>query len=150
MDRKHWLTRQEFIEEWAVAQVRPGPNVGNLALRIGARSFGWAGAIAALGGLLTLPAILALLLALIYSRFSAHPQVAGALRGMAAVVAGLLSATALKLAAALKANALGIVVCLALGLTCFIAVALLRWPTTYMLLGLGGVGFLLAWARLKP
>lgn len=30
VDRKRWLTKEEFIEEWAVAQIMPGPNVVNL------------------------------------------------------------------------------------------------------------------------
>ncbi|MGB4928029.1 MAG: chromate transporter, partial [Giesbergeria sp.] len=30
VERRHWLTNEEFIEDWAVAQVMPGPNVVNL------------------------------------------------------------------------------------------------------------------------
>ena len=30
VERKRWLTREEFVEEWAVAQIMPGPNVINL------------------------------------------------------------------------------------------------------------------------
>jgi len=92
VEKKRWMTREEFIEDWAVAQVMPGPNVVNLSMMIGARSFGFKGAMAALAGMLTAPLILVLLLALVYARFSDIPGVAGALRGMGAVAAGLIAA----------------------------------------------------------
>jgi chromate transporter len=38
------LTRDEFLEDWAVAQILPGPNVVNLSLMIGDRYFGFCGA----------------------------------------------------------------------------------------------------------
>ena len=52
VERKRWLTREEFVEEWAVAQIMPGPNVVNLCLIVGARYFGWRGAVVALAGML--------------------------------------------------------------------------------------------------
>ena len=55
VERRQWLTRDEFIEMLSVGQVLPGPNVVNLALMIGDRFFSWRGAFAALGGLLALP-----------------------------------------------------------------------------------------------
>src|SRR6476661_10829575 len=58
VERKRWLTQEEFIEDWAVAQIMPGPNVVNLALMIGGRWFGLPGALAALGGLLAVPLVL--------------------------------------------------------------------------------------------
>ena len=42
VDKKHWMTREEFVEEWAVAQVMPGPNVVNLAMIIGNQFFWFA------------------------------------------------------------------------------------------------------------
>src|SRR4051812_17732106 len=52
VDKKQWLTREEFVEDWAVAQIMPGPNVINLSLMIGGRYFGLRGAVAALAGML--------------------------------------------------------------------------------------------------
>ena len=49
VERRHWLTREEFIEILAVAQVLPGPNVCNVAVMIGDRFFGWRGAFATAG-----------------------------------------------------------------------------------------------------
>jgi chromate transporter len=150
VDRKRWLTPQEFVEEWAVAQIMPGPNVINLALMIGARHFGLRGALAAMAGLITLPLLIVLALGLAYTRYGSHPQLASALRGMGAVAAGMVMATGLKLATALKASPLGLPVCSALGAAAFVAVALLRWPLVYVLLGLGCIGCTLAYRRIKP
>ena len=63
VDKKQWLTLDEFVEDWAVAQIMPGPNVVNLSLMIGGRCFGLAGALAALAGLLLAPTLVVLLLA---------------------------------------------------------------------------------------
>ena len=150
VEKKRWLTRDEFIEDWAVAQIMPGPNVVNLSMMIGARSFGLKGALAALAGMLTVPLIIVLLLALLYAQFLDHPGVAGGLRGMAAVAAGLIAATGLKLFGALLKNALGVRLCVTFGVLCFVAIALLRWPLIYVLFGLGSIACMLAWKKLKP
>lgn len=150
VEKKRWLTREEFIEDWAVAQIMPGPNVVNLSLMIGARYFGLKGALAALAGMLTVPLVIVLLLALMYAQFASHPGVAGALRGMGAVAAGLIAATGLKLFGALKSNVLGLRLCIGFGVLCFVAIALLRWPLAYVLIGLGSVACVLAFRKLKP
>ena len=48
VEKRHWLTLEEFVEDWAVAQIMPGANVVNLSLIVGDRYFGWKGALAAL------------------------------------------------------------------------------------------------------
>ena len=93
VERRRWLTREQFIEDWAVAQIMPGPNVVNLALMMGDRGCGVRGAMVAVAGMLLLP--LAVVQA--HAQDNAHgggiPHVAGALRGMGAVAAGLITAT---------------------------------------------------------
>ena len=150
VEKKRWMTREEFVEEWAVAQIMPGPNVINLGITLGWRFFGWRGSLAALFGLLACPLLVVLALALIYAQLSSNPHVAGALRGMGAVAAGLIIATGLKLIAALKKNALGLPLCAALGVACFLAIAWLRLPLLWVLLGLGGVASVIAWRKLAP
>lgn len=150
VEKKRWMTREEFIEEWAVAQIMPGPNVVNLSLMIGGRYFGLPGALAALAGMLVVPLVLVLLLTLVYAQFADHPGVAGALRGMGAIAAGLITAAGLKSLTALKKNPLGVPVSAALALATFIAIALLRWPLVYVLPPLGIVAILLAYRKLKP
>jgi chromate transporter len=143
-EQKRWLTREQFVEILAVGQVLPGPNICNIALMIGDRFFGWRGAFAALAGMM---AIL-LVLAATYAEFAAVPAVAGALKGMGAVSAGLISGTALKLLGALRSNPMGLTVCGLLLAAMFAAVALLRWPLAWMLLAVGSAACLFSWIRL--
>ncbi len=150
VEKKRWLTREEFVEEWAVAQIMPGPNVVNLSLMIGHRYFGLRGALAALAGMLTVPLVVVLMLALLYAQFAGHPGVAGALRGMGAVAAGLIAATGLKLMGALKQHPLGLPACIMLALACFAGIALLRLPLAYVLLGLGFVACAITYRKLAP
>ena len=148
VEKKRWMTREEFVEEWAVAQLMPGPNVVNISLMIGGRYFGLPGALAALAGMLTVPLVLVLLLALMYAHFADHPGIAGALRGMGAVAAGLIASTGLKLMGALRNHPLGLRWCVVFGALCFTAVALLRWPLVYVLAGLGIVACTITYRKL--
>ncbi len=147
-EQKRWLTREQFVEILAVGQVLPGPNICNVALMIGDRFFGWRGAFASLAGMMAVPAVLVLLLTMTYAEFATVPAVAGALKGMGAVSAGLISGTALKLMTALRKSPMGLPVCAVLGISMFAAVALLRWPLAWVLLGLGAAACVLAWTRL--
>jgi chromate transporter len=150
VEHKRWMTNEEFVEEWSVAQIMPGPNIINLCITIGGRYFGLRGALASLAGLLTVPMLIVLGIALLYAQYASHPGVTGALRGLGAVAAGLIVATGLKLTPALKKNALGMGTCIVFGLLCFTAVALLHWPLVYVLLGLGLIASTLAYRKLAP
>lgn len=150
VEQKRWLTAEEFIEEWAVAQVLPGPNVVNLALMLGDRYYGLRGALAALAGMLAIPTLLIVVLALVYAQLAGHPQVAGALRGMGAVAAGLIAATGIKLVPTLRRHPLGLRVCLVMIGLVFCAIALLRWPLVAVLLLFGGVSCIWTWRRIAP
>lgn len=148
VDRRHWLTHEEFIEDWSVAQIMPGPNVVNLSLMIGDRYFGLAGALVALAGLLAVPLIVVLLLAVLHEHYADSVAVAGALRGMAAVCAGLIAAAGLRLGVALKRSPLPLSWCVAIAAAGFILVALLQCPLVYVLPGLGGLACVLTYRRL--
>jgi len=149
VDKKHWLTREQFVEDWAVAQVLPGPNVVNLSLMIGDRYFGLRGALTALAGLVTLPLGVVLALAVLFAGVSDDAQVQGALRGMSAVAAGLIAATGFKLFSSLSKNVLGAPVVWALLALTFIAIAIFRLPLAWVLLGLGGTATLWASRQLR-
>lgn len=150
VERRRWLTQEEFIEDLAVAQIMPGPNIVNLCMMIGAHYFGLRGALTALAGMLTMPLFIVLGLAVIYANFSQHPGVAGALRGMGAVAAGLIISSGLRLLPSLKHHPLGILLCCLLGGLCLIAIAVFRWPLLYVLPVLGIVSCLLTYLKLKP
>jgi chromate transporter len=137
VDEKGWLTNEEFVEDWAVAQVLPGPNVVNLALMIGDRYFGLRGGLAALAGILTFPLFVVLVVAALFASVADLPMAQGALKGMGAVSAGLIAAVGLRLITALKVNVMSAGVCITLAAITFIAIAILRIPLVWVLLGLG-------------
>jgi chromate transporter len=149
VERRGWLSREEFVELLSASQVLPGPNVVNLALMLGDRWFGWRGALAALGGLIVVPLAIVMALTLAYDRYSAVPQVAGALRGMGAVAAGLVLVTALKLMGTLRGNRLGPWLSAAVAAATFGAIALARWPLAAVIATLGPLACLLAAWRLR-
>jgi chromate transporter len=148
VEKKRWLTADEFLEDWAVAQVLPGPNVINLALMIGDRHFGLRGAIAAVAGMLAVPLGVILMLAILYAHFAGNPQVAGALRGMGAVAGGLIAATGIKLIPQLRKHPLGFATCLALVALVFAAIAFAHIPLGLVLLVVGGVACLWTWRKI--
>jgi chromate transporter len=148
VEKKKWLTPEQFLEDWAVAQVMPGPNVINLALMIGDRYFGLRGALAAVAGMLTVPLGVILALAVLYAHYAGNPQVAAALRGMGAVSGGLIAATGIKLVPQLRKHPLGFAVCLGFMALVFVAIAVLKIPLGWVLLALGGVACVWTWRKI--
>ena len=150
VERRRWLTKEQFVEMLSVSQVLPGPNIVNLALMYGDRCFGLSGAFAALAGMLLVPMLIVLALTALYGHFAQDPVVTGALRGMGAVASGLVIATGLKLLTTLRRNAMGLPICLAFGTVTVLATAWLRVPLVWVILGLGAIAIGVAWQRLRP
>ena len=149
VERLGWLSREDFLEMLAIGQVLPGPNIVNLALMIGDRFFGLRGALTALAGMLAIPCVIVLGLTSVSGLLLEHERMAGALRGMGAVAAGLIVATGFKLLPSLKTNPVGRAWALLLALGAFGAIALARLPLLWVVLVLGGGGMGLAWWHLS-
>ena len=149
VERQGWLTRAQFVETLSIGQVLPGPNIVNMALMIGDRFFGWRGAVASLAGLLLVPTTIVLVLAALYGQLSSVPVVAGALRGMGAVAAGLVMATGLKVVPTLRQNPQGLPVSMLWVVLTTLAVGVWRWPMVGVVLGLGTLSMGFAWWRLR-
>jgi chromate transporter len=149
VERRRWLTRAQFVEMLSLGQILPGPNVVNLALMLGDRFFGLRGAIAAVGGMLVVPLVLVLALTAAYAELARIAVIAGALRGMGAVAAGLIIATAIRLMSTLRANLLGPWLAATFAVVTFVTIALLRWPLLWVVGGVGGAAIAIAWWRLR-
>jgi len=149
VERRRWLSREQFVEMLALSQVLPGPNIVNLALMFSDGHFGLRGAFAAMAGLLVLPMIIVLALTALYGQFATVPLVSGALRGMAAVAAGLVISTALKLLTTLRNNPMGRPLGLAFAALTVVAIAWLRWPLVWVVAGGGAVCVAIALRRLR-
>ena len=147
VERRSWVSREQFVEMLAISQVLPGPNIVNLSLMLGDRYFGLRGAASALAGLLAVPLVIVLALATLYAEFANVPVVAGALRGMGAVAAGLVIATAVKLFSTLRNNRMGPVLGTGFAALTFLLIAWLRWPLAWVVVGLGAVAVAVAWQK---
>jgi len=141
IEERRWLTEREFIDLFSLCNILPGPNVSSMSVIIGARFHGPLGSIAALGGLLTVPLLTILTLAVLYQRFGQFPGVDAALRGVGAAAAGLVLAMGLRMARSLGRTPRVLLFMLA----AFVAVAVLRWPLVPVLLGLAPLSVLAAW-----
>ncbi|GAC1645881.1 MAG: chromate efflux transporter [Herpetosiphon sp.] len=103
VDRRKWLTEQEFLDLLGATNLIPGPNSTEMAIHIGYLRAGWRGLLAA-GVLFILPAMLIVLaLAAIYRQYGAGPESRWLLYGIQPVIIGIilqalwaLSRTALK------------------------------------------------------
>ncbi len=149
VEKRRWLTKEDFLAVLSLGQVLPGPNIVNMALIIGQRFLGGRGAFAAVAGLLAAPSAIVLTLAALYGQLDGLPVVAGALRGMGVVAAGLVVSTGIKLLPALRRNPMGLPACLALGVVTVLGVGVLRWPLVWVVLGLGALAVATAWWRLE-
>ena len=147
VERKEWLSREEFVEMLALSQVLPGPNIVNLGLMLGDRFFGLKGALSAVAGMLAVPLVIVLLLTAAYAEFSRLAVVSGALRGMGAVAAGLIIATAVRLMTTLGSNRLGPPLAAAFAVLTFATIVWLRWPLIWVVAGLGTTAVAIAYAR---
>ncbi|HLH26596.1 MAG TPA: chromate transporter [Chloroflexota bacterium] len=141
VDKRGWLTNREFTEILALCQVLPGPNVVNLAIYVGGRYHGAAGAAAAFAGLLLAPLLVIVPLMVLYAQSGQNELVRGAFRGVAAAAAGLMVATSLKVALPYR-HSLRAVLLAALA---FAGVSLLHWPLLVVVLVLAPCGVVAAW-----
>jgi chromate transporter len=143
-EHKRWLSPEQYVEVLAMAQVLPGPTACNLALIVGERFHGWRGAFIALAGMMALPLAIVLGLTVFYAQFAQELAVAGALRGIGSVAAGLIIGTGLSLAHTLRDNAMRAPACALTGAATFVAVALLHWPV-WISLDIAALASVYAW-----
>jgi chromate transporter len=141
VEERRWMTAEEFNAQLGLCQFLPGPNVVNLAVLVGKRHGGLAGAIIAPVGLLAGPMLIVLLLALLYDHYGDLPIAQSMLRGIAAVGCGLLFAMAWRMGSAIRDKR----IFLPFTALTVAAIAVLRWPMPLvMLIGLllcGGIAY---------
>jgi chromate transporter len=152
VERRRWVSAQDFASMLALAQVLPGPTICNLSLMIGWRFAGLRGALASLSGMLAGPIAIVLLLGYAYQRFGDIALVHDALVGMGAVAAGLLLSTAVKMALAVFAKERGFASTAStavIAVAAFAGVGLLRYSLIVVVLVLAPPAIFLAWRQLK-
>lgn len=109
VDRRRWLTRDEFLDFLGAANVIPGPSSTEMAIHVGRVRAGWPGLVVA-GISFILPASLMVgSLAWAYVRFGALPRIAASLYGVKPVVIVVIAQGAIRLArSAIKSTGLAV------------------------------------------
>ena len=150
VERRKWHTPAEFAEMLAWGQVLPGPTICNVSLMIGWKRAGFAGALAALAGMLAAPMVVVVAAGALYQHFDQVLVVQRALRGMSAVAAGLILATAIKMGIGLFDRPLpkaAVMLKVAFIVAAFIGVGLAHWPMIAVVGALGTLSTALAVRR---
>jgi chromate transporter len=143
VDRKGWMTSEEFNEAFSLSQFLPGPNTVNFSVIFGARFGGALGALLALVGLMGPPLIIVVVLAILYARYGELPVIDRTLIGVTTAAAGLWIAIVAKMVTPIFAKRWHwspLVAILA-----FFGVAIMQWPLPLVFLGLAPVSIALAW-----
>jgi chromate transporter len=138
-----WMTDEEFLSASTICRILPGANQVNMAVFVGTKLHGVAGALAAVAGLVLVPAVLLLVLAALYVRFRDVAALKHALSGMAAAAAGLTFSVAWQQGRKVVRSAVPVVLCAG----ALLLSAGLRTPLWLVLLLLGPAGFAWAWRR---
>src|SRR5258708_841508 len=89
VERRGWLSDQEYARYWGICQIAPGINILGLVILIGWQLSGAVGAALALAGLLLPSAAITILLTAMYSRIEQGPLAQAALHGVVPPTGGL-------------------------------------------------------------
>jgi chromate transporter len=143
VQRRHWLDDQIFLTEMALGQSLPGSNGVKMAVLVGRRLRGGAGAFIAPFAFLAGPFVIILAVGAIYGRLGDHRIVHAVLDGVAAAVVGLTFATGISTIAKGAADLASI----AIAAATVLGVGVLGWPMLPVVLVLAPVSIALAWAR---
>jgi len=97
VEQRRWIGDPEFADILSLCQFLPGPNVVGIAVCVGARLRGPAGALASLAGFTVIPVAISLFLGTWILRYPDLAILQGILGGVSAAAAGLLIGTGLRL-----------------------------------------------------
>ena len=92
VERKHWISEEEFVNMIALAQAAPGLIAVNSAIFIGWRCGGWKGVLGAVLGAVLPSFVIILTIAMIFSEWKNYPAVEAIFKGIRPAVVALIVA----------------------------------------------------------
>ena len=95
--QRRWLRTDEFMQDYTLAQLLPGPTVSNLTIALGHRLRGFGGAGWALLAVIVPGLAVLLVLAAVYFGRGLAPATVSLMHGLSAAVVGLLLVTSVRL-----------------------------------------------------
>ncbi len=96
--RKGWVNEEEFIRDWALAQIAPGINLVKLTAMLGYQLRGWPGLIAAMAGLLLPSGVVTVFMTAGFTVIRQQPLVQAATKGILPATIGLTLAMGVQMA----------------------------------------------------
>lgn len=98
VSRRHWLTREQFLDFLGATNLIPGPNSTEMAIHIGRSRAGLPGLLVAGASFILPSAVMVTALAWAYVRFGSLPEVSGVMYGVKPIVMALIVQAVFKLA----------------------------------------------------
>ena len=98
VEKQHWMSEEEFLDEVALSQTMPGVFAVNMATVTGFRLMKWRGALVAIAGNIMMPVVFILLLALFFRAFRENDVVERLFMGLRPAVVALIAAPVFTLA----------------------------------------------------
>jgi len=145
VEERRWLSEQDYAEVLGLGQVLPGPNALNVAIQLGERWHGVAGAVLAPVALFAGPLAVLVGLAMLHDAYGELPLVKAVLAGVACAASGMIIGTALKMTQTLRPS----LPLVAVGLAALAGAVWLRLPLPAVVLGLAPFGIAAAWWTLE-
>lgn len=102
VDRRRWLSREEFLNQLALSQSMPGVLAVNMATGLGYRLRGLRGAFSAIAGNIVMPVLFIITLAMLFRHFRDNPYVERFFMGVRPAVVALIAAPVFRLAQSAK------------------------------------------------
>lgn len=102
VDRRGWLSREEFLNQLALSQSMPGVLAVNMATGLGYRLRGLRGAFSAIAGNIIMPVLFIITLAMLFRHFRDNPFVERFFMGVRPAVVALIAAPVFRLAQSAK------------------------------------------------
>ena len=103
IDRRGWVDRDEFVELLTLAQSAPGPIALNTSVFVGYKMRGYAGALAALLGIVVPAFTVILIVAIYFAQFRKNVYVNAAFKGMRPAVVALIVSPIVSLSRGMEA-----------------------------------------------
>lgn len=104
VDKYHWIDKEEFLDELAVAQSLPGILAVNISVLVGNKLRGFKGSFVAAMGTILPSFVVILLIAIFFSQIYNNPTVASIFKGIRPAVVALILAPVITTAQAARLN----------------------------------------------
>lgn len=140
--RRRWIRHDEFVQDFTLSQVLPGPNFSNLAVVLGYRLAGLAGGVWGLLAIVLPGAVILLGVSALYAQGAFGSGASLLMRGLSAAVVGLVLVTSLRIMRGSLRGGRAV----AVALITFVAVGPLRLPTVGVVLVMTALSVGLYWS----